>query len=53
MNNQYYRDLVISALKQHATLTRKDVNDLLFDKLPDYMNEKQTFIKIANILYGR
>ena len=50
MNNQYYRDLVITALKQHTTLTRKDVNDLLFDKLPDYMNEKQKMIKIANIL---
>ena len=50
MNNQYYRDLVITALKQHTTLTRKDVNDLLFDKLPDFMSEKQKMIKIANIL---
>ncbi len=50
MNNQYYRDLVITALKQHTTLTRKDVNDLLFDKLPDYMNEKQKNYKIGNIL---
>ena len=50
MNNQYYRDLIITALKQHTTLTRKDVNDLLFDKLPDYMSEKQKIIKVANIL---
>lgn len=50
MNNQYYRDLVITALKQHTTLTRKDVNDLLFDKLPDYMNEKQKNYKIGNLL---
>ncbi len=35
MNNQYYRDLIITALRQHTTLTRKDVNELLFDKLPD------------------
>ena len=50
MNNQYYRDLVITALKQHTTLTRKDVNDLLFDKLPDYMNQNQKIVKIANTL---
>lgn len=50
MNNQYYRDLIITALRQHTTLTRKDVNDLLFDKLPDYMTEKQKNYKIGNLL---
>lgn len=50
MDNKYYRDLLLTALKQHRSMTRKDINDLLFDKLPEYMNEKQRENKIGNIL---
>lgn len=50
LTNKYYRDLVITAVKQHKTLTRKDINDLLLEKLPSYMTEKQKINKIGNIL---
>ena len=49
-DNKYYRDLVIAALKQHGTMTRKDLNSLLWDKLPEYMTKEQRSDKIGNIL---
>lgn len=50
LTNKYYRDLVITALNQHKTMTRKEINDLLLDKLPEFMSEKQKINKIGNIL---
>ena len=50
LTNKYYRDLVITALKQHKTMTRKDINDLLLKKLPEFMSEKQKISKIGNLL---
>ena len=49
-DNKYYRDLVIAALKQHGSMTRKDLNSLLWDKLPAYMTNEQRSDKIGNIL---
>ena len=50
LDNKYYQDLVTTALKQHGTMTRKDLNSLLWDKLPAYMTDKQRSDKIGNIL---
>ena len=50
LNNKYYLDLVTTALKQHKTMTRKDLNSLLWDKLPEYMTKEQRSDKIGNIL---
>ncbi|HAN76303.1 MAG TPA: transcriptional regulator [Bacteroidales bacterium] len=49
-NKQYYLDLVKKAISEHGSLTRKDIDDLLFDKLSDIANEKQKKIKINNLL---
>ena len=49
-DNKYYRDLVIAALKHHGTMTRKDLNILLLDKLPEYMTSEQRINKVGNIL---
>ncbi|MBO4699167.1 hypothetical protein J5690_06100 [bacterium] len=49
-DNKYYRDLVIAALKHHGTMTRKDLNTLLLDKLPEYMTSEQRINKVGNIL---
>ena len=46
----YYLDLIIKALKEHKSLTRSDVDELLWKKLPDWMDEKQRKIKINNLL---
>ena len=46
----YYLDLIEKAIREHGSVTRHDVNDLLLDKLPDWMNDKQRAYKITNLL---
>ena len=42
--------MIVKALKQHGSLSRKDVDDLLMRKLPDVLDEKQKLNKIGNLL---
>ena len=49
-DDDYYKDLIVKALKQHGSLCRKDVDDLLYKKLPDVLSEKQKLSKIGNLL---
>ena len=49
-DDKYYKDLILKALDQHATLGRKDFNELLLSKLPDALTEKQKLIKVGNLL---
>ncbi|MFA5078004.1 MAG: RNA-binding domain-containing protein [Dehalococcoidia bacterium] len=46
----YYLDLILKAIDQHKALERKDINELLLNKLPDWMNDKQRQTKISNLL---
>jgi ATP-dependent DNA helicase RecG len=46
----YYLDLIEKAIGQHGYLIRKDVDELLWKKLPDWMDDKQKKIKINNLL---
>lgn len=50
LDNIYYQDLIVKALKQHINLNRQDIDLLLFSKLPDWMNDKQKKTKITNII---
>ncbi len=49
-DKQYYLDLIIKSIRQHKSLSRKDVDELLWNKLPDWMDDKQRKIKINNLL---
>jgi ATP-dependent DNA helicase RecG len=49
-DKQYYLDLICKSLKEHGSLTRKDVDELLWNKLPDWMSDKQRRGKISNLL---
>ena len=49
-DNQYYLDLILKALSQHSTMSRKDIDELLWNKLPDWMTEIQKKKKIENLL---
>ena len=46
----YYLDLIEKAIKEHKFLTRKDVDELLLNKLPDWMSNKQRITKIGHLL---
>jgi len=46
----YYLDFIVKAISQHGSVERSDVDDLLWKKLPDWMDDKQRKIKINNLL---
>lgn len=49
-DKQYYLDLILKAIAEHKEMTRKEIDDLLWDKLSDVLNEKQKKSKIGNLI---
>lgn len=49
-DKMYYLDLILKALDEHGNLTRKDIDELLWKKLPDWMSDKQKKSKINNLI---
>ncbi len=49
-DKQYYLDLICKAVKEHGSLTRKDIDELLWNKLPEWMDDKQRKIKVGNLV---
>lgn len=50
LNKQFYKDYIIQHIQNHGSATRDEIDNLLNDKLPDFMTEKQRKIKINNTL---
>ncbi len=48
--NTYYMDLIVKFIGQHKQMERKEADELLWDKLPQWMSEEQKKNKIANTL---
>ena len=40
----------MKAIKEHKSLGRKDIDELLWNKLPDWMSDEQKKNKIKNLL---
>lgn len=49
-DKQYYLDLICKAIGEHGSLTRHDIDELLWNKLPDWMDDKQRKIKVNNLI---
>lgn len=49
-DDQYYKNLIIKYLEQYGTAKKKDIRDLLWDKLPEILEDKQKEAKIRNLL---
>lgn len=47
---QYYLDLICKAAGEHRSLSRKDIDELLWNKLPDWMDDKQRKTKVGNLI---
>jgi ATP-dependent DNA helicase RecG len=50
LDDDYYRKLVTEYLEKFGSATRKDINELLFDKLSSAFDEDQRETKIGNLL---
>ena len=40
-SDKYYKDLIVEYLKQYDKARKKEIRELLWDKLPDALSEKQ------------
>jgi len=49
-NDQYYRDMIVEYIKQYGSAQKKDIRELLWDKLPDILDDKQKTAKITTLL---
>lgn len=49
-DKDYYLDLIEKAIKEHGSMTRGEIDDLLWKKLPDWMEDNQRKNKINNLL---
>lgn len=49
-NDQYYRDMILQYLKQYGKVQKKDIRELLWDKLPDVLDDKKKNSKISTLL---
>jgi len=50
--DQYYKDMIIDFIGKFDPAGRADINELLMDKLPDALDERQKRNKISNLLYA-
>ncbi len=50
-NKKYYKAMIIEFIREFKSASRHDINNLLLDKLPDILDEKQKINKINNLLY--
>ena len=45
-----YLVIIEKAIREHGNIERKDANDLIRNKLPEWIDDKQRKIKINNLL---
>lgn len=51
-DDQHYADMVVGYLREFGSASRKDVDDLLWNKLSDALDDRQKSNKIGNLLSG-
>lgn len=49
-DDEYYRNLIREYIKKFNQATRKQLDELLLDKLPDILNQQQKINKITNLI---
>ena len=50
LDTELLKSFIIKHIEIHGSATRKELEDLLLDKMPDYMDEKQRRKRLDNIL---
>ena len=51
-DDEYYKELIVSYIKQFGKGKKQNIRKLLLEKLPDALDEKQKENKISNLLAG-
>jgi ATP-dependent DNA helicase RecG len=50
LDKQYYLDFILKAIGEHGSMTRAELDELLWNKLPEWMTDKQRKTKVGNLL---
>ncbi len=50
-DKQYYKDLIINFIKKYKSASRKEITNLLLNKLSESLSDKQKHSKIKNLIY--
>lgn len=51
-DDEYYKNIILEYLRKWNEASRKQIDNLLWDKLPDILDKKSKFNKITNLLQG-
>ncbi|MCD4792143.1 MAG: putative DNA binding domain-containing protein [Bacteroidales bacterium] len=51
-DDKYFKDMIIEYLTKFKKASKSDIYELIYDKLPDILNDKQKLNKIKNLLYS-
>ena len=51
-DDKYFKDMIIEYLTKFKKASKSDIYELIYDKLPDKLDDKQKLNKIKNILYS-
>lgn len=49
-NDIYYKDLIIKMIAEAGSVQRQEIEELLMDKLPDVLSDKQKETKVKNLI---
>jgi ATP-dependent DNA helicase RecG len=49
-NKQYYLDLIVALVREHGPVSREKIDELVLNKLPEVLTEKQKKEKVHNLL---
>ena len=50
-DKEHYKKMIVSFIEKYGSASRKDIDDLLLDKLSNVLSEKQKKAKINNLIY--
>jgi len=50
-DKKYYQDMILELIRRHGPVSRKDIDNLLMNKLPEILTEQQKKARIHNLLY--
>ena len=51
-DNAHYKKTIISFITEYGSASRKDIDNLLLDKLSDALDEQQKKNKVRNVIYA-
>ena len=49
-DKKYYQDMILALIREHGSVKRQDIDELILPKLPEVLSQKQKKAKIHNLL---